>query len=147
MIVLDNLPKNIEDITWTDVQNCFVYPPARPPVRLLKAQTGLPVNIVNVIYGKSFEFGLLEQIEVQINTSDEIDEKNTEIFWFSENAETILEESNLPSELLSIVQDYIKRSYTDKNSLLNKTMQTRKEEWASDVKKLLEERKAQNAAN
>ena len=147
MIVLDNLPKNIEDITWTDVQNSFIYPPTRPPVRLLKAQTGLPVNIVNVIYGRSFEFGFLEQIEVQINTSDEIDEKNTEIFWFSENAETILEESNLPSELLSIVQDYIKKSYADKNSLLNKTMQTRKEEWASDVKMLQEKRKGKNAAN
>ncbi len=140
MVVLDNLPKNIEDITWTDVQNSFIYPPTRPPVRLLKAQTGLPVNIVNVIYGKSFELGLLEQIEVQINTSDDIDEKNTEIFWFSENAETLLEESDMPSELLSVVQDYIKKSYTDQNSLIYKTMQARKEEWDSDVKKLQEEK-------
>ena len=147
MVVLNNLPKNIEDITWTDVQNCFVYPPARPPVHLLKAQTGLPVNIVNVIYGKSFEFGLLEQIEVQINTSDEIDEKNTEIFWFSENAETLLEESNLPSKLLSIVQYYNKKTFADKYSLLNKTKQTRKEEWASDVKMLQEKREGKNAAN
>lgn len=140
MVVLDNLPKNIEDITWTDVQNSFIYPPTRPPVRLLKAQTGLPVNIVNVIYGKSFELGLLEQIEVQINTSDDIDEKNTEIFWFSENAETLLEESDMPSELLSVVQDYIKKSYTDQNSLIYKTMQARKEEWDSDVKKLQEKK-------
>ena len=140
MVVLDNLPKNIEDITWTDVQNSFIYPPTRPPVRLLKAQTGLPVNIVNVIYGKSFELGLLEQNEVQINTSDDIDEKNTEIFWFSENAETLLEESDMPSELLSVVQDYIKKSYTDQNSLIYKTMQARKEEWDSDVKKLQEEK-------
>ena len=140
MVVLDNLPKNIEDITWTDVQNSFIYPPTRPPVRLLKAQTGLPVNIVNVIYGKSFELGLLEQIEVQINTSDDIDEKNTEIFWFSENAETLLEESDMPSELLSVVQDYIKKSYTDQNSLIYKTMQARKEEWDSGVKKLQEEK-------
>ena len=100
-----------------------------------------------MIYGKSFEFGLLEQIEVQINTSDEIDEKNTEIFWFSENAETLLKESDIPSELLSIVQDYIKKSYANKNSLLNKTMQTRKEEWASDVKMLQEKREGKNAAN
>lgn len=140
MVVLDNLPKNIEDITWTDVQNSFIYPPTRPPVRLLKAQTGLPVNIVNVIYGKSFELGLLEQIEVKINTSDDIDEKNTEIFWFSENAETLLEESDMPSELLSVVQDYIKKSYTDQNSLIYKTMQARKEEWDSDVKKLQEKK-------
>ena len=140
MVVLDNLPKNIEDITWTDVQNSFIYPPTRPPVRLLKAQTGLPVNILNVIYGKSFELGLLEQIEVQINTSDDIDEKNTEIFWFSENAETLLEESDMPSELLSVVQDYIKKSYTDQNSLIYKTMQARKEEWDSDVKKRQEEK-------
>ena len=140
MVVLDNLPKNIEDITWTDVQNSFIYPPTRPPVRLLKAQTGLPVNIVNVIYGKSFELGLLEQIEVQINTSDDIDEKNTEIFWFSENAETLLEESDMQSELLSVVQDSNKKTYTDQHCLIYKTMQARKEEWDSDVKKLQEKK-------
>jgi hypothetical protein len=141
MITVKNLPKNIDDITWQDVQNCFVYPPERPPVRLLKVETGLPVNILNVTYGVSFEIGLIEWVEVQTNTNDEIDENNYEIFWFNENAETVLGNSNMTTELLTIVQDYIKKSYADENSLLYKTMQKRKEEWERDVDKMKEERK------
>ena len=88
------------------------------------------------MYGVSFEFGLIEWIEVQINTNYEIDENNYELFWFTENAETIGEDSDMPAKLLEIVQDYIKKSYADENSLLYKIMQKRKEEWESDVKKL-----------
>ena len=136
MINPENLPKSIHDMTWQDVQRSFVYPPERAPVRLLKAETGLPVNIINVTYGLSFELGLIEVIKVQTNTKDAIDDNNYEIFWFTENAETIFEQTEMPAELLKIVQDYIKKSYVDKNSLLYKTMQKRKEEWESDVKKL-----------
>ena len=136
MINLENLPDIIENMTWQDVQRSFVYPPERAPVRLLKAETGLPVNIINVTYGLSFELGLIEWIKVQTNTKDAIDDNNYEIFWFTENAETIFEQTEMPAELLKIVQDYIKKSYADKNSLLYKTMQKRKEEWESDVKKL-----------
>jgi hypothetical protein len=103
--------------------------PPGPPIRLLKSQTGLPVNIVDVTYSVCLEFGLLELIEVQINTNDEIDETNTETFWFTENAETLWDQTDMPSELLAIVQDYIKKSHADKSSLLYKTMQQRKEEW------------------
>lgn len=138
MITFKNLPKNIDDITWQDVQKCFVYPPERLPVQFLKVETGLPVNILNVTYGVSFEVGLIKWIEVQTNTNDKIDEKNYEIFWFNENAETVLGNSNMPTELLTIVQDYIKKSYADENSLLYKTMQKRKEEWERDVDKLKE---------
>ena len=141
MINPENLPKSIHDMTWQDVQRSFVYPPERAPVRLLKVETGLPVNIINVIYGVSFEFGLIEWIEVQTNTKDEIDENNYELFWFTENAETIDEDSDMTSDLLGIVQGYIKKSYADENSLLYKSMQKRKEEWESDVKKMKEERK------
>ena len=142
MINPENLPEIIENMTWQDVQKSFVYPPERAPVRLLKAETGLPVNIINVIYGVSLEFGLIEWIEVQTNTKDEIDENNYELFWFTENAETIDEDSDMTANLLGIVQEYIKKSYADENSLLYKTMQKRKEEWESDVKKMKEERRA-----
>ena len=144
MINPENLPEIIENMTWQDVQKSFVYPPERSPVRLLKAETGLPVNIINVTYGVFFELGLIEWIKVQTNTNDAIDDNNYEIFWFTENAETILEDTNMTAELLKIVQDYITKSYADENSLLYKTMQKRKEEWESDVKKMKEERKKRN---
>ena len=141
MINSENLPKKNAEITWDDVQKSIVYPPERPPVSFLKAETGLPVNIINVIYGVSFEFGLIEWIEVQTNTKDEIDENNYELFWFTKNAEAIDEDSDMTANLLGIVQEYIKKSYADENSLLYKTMQKRKEEWESDVKRMKEERK------
>ena len=141
MINPENLPEIIENMKWQDVQRSFVYPPERPPVRLLKAETGLPVNIINITYGVSFELGLIEWIKVQTNTNDQIDDKNYEIFWFTENAETILEQTEMPDDLLEIVQEYIKKSYADEKSLLYTTMQKRKEEWESDVKKMKEERK------
>ena len=109
MINPENLPKSIHDMTWTDVQRTFVYPLERVPVRLLKAENGLPVNIINVTYGLSFELGLIEWIKVQTNTKDAIDDNNYEIFWFTENAETIFEQTEMPAELLKIVQDYIKK--------------------------------------
>ncbi len=136
MINPENLPKSIHDMTWQEVQRSFVYPPERAPVRLLKAETGLPVNILNVTYGVSFELGLIEWIKVQKNTNDAIDDDNNEIFWFSENSETIFEQTEMPADLLEIVQDYIKKSYADENSFLYKIMQKRKEEWESDVKKM-----------
>ena len=123
-------------ITSHDFIQGLVYPLKRPPVRLLKSQTGLPVNIVDVFYGVCLEFGLLELIELQINTNDEIDETNTETFWFTENAEILWEHTDMPSDLVAIVQEYIKKSHADENSLLYKTMQQRKEEWENDVKKL-----------
>ena len=136
MINPENLPKSIYDMTWQDVQRSFVYPLERVPVRLLKAETGLPVNIINVTYGLSFELGLIEWIKVQTNTKDAIDDNNYEIFWFTENAETIFEQTEMPVDILEIVQDYITKSYADKNSLLYKIMQKRKEEWERDVRKM-----------
>ena len=141
MINPENLPDIIENMTWQDVQKSFVYPPERSPVRLLKAETGLPVNIINVTYGVFFELGLIKWIKVQTNTNDAIDDNNYEIFWFTENAETIDKDSDMTADLLGIVQEYIKKSYVDENSILYKTMQKRKEEWESDVKKMKEERK------
>lgn len=121
--------------TWRNAQNCFKYPAEKPPVRLLKAETGLPVNIVNVVHSFSFELGLLEYIEIQTNTNDEIDDKNSEMILFTKNAETLFADSDVPSEILNPVQEYVKQSYSDKNSLLYKTMQKRKAEWDEAVKK------------
>ena len=38
-------------ITQHNFLQCFEYPPERPPIWLLKSQTGLPVNIVDVFSG------------------------------------------------------------------------------------------------
>lgn len=124
--------------TRRNVQKCFQYPAEKPPVHLLKAETGLPVNIVNVVHSVSFELGLLEYIEIQTNTNDEIDDKNSEMILFTENAETLFEQSNVAVEILNPVQEYVKQSYSDKNSLLYKTMQKRKAEWNEAVKKAYE---------
>ena len=137
MILPENLTNKSEDITWHEVQRCFAYPTKRSPERLLKAETGLPINIVNVVYDFSFELGLMEYIEIQINTDNEINDERGEIFFFTENAESLSElfglEVCLPSEIVAVVQDYIKKSYSDENSLLYKTMQKRKDEWEKEM--------------
>ena len=118
-----------EDITWHEVQRCFAYPTKRSPERLLKAETGLPINIVNVVYDFSFELGLMEYIEIQINTDNEINDERGEIFFFTENAESLSElfglEVCLPSEIVAVVQDYIKNHIQMKT--LSSTKQCRNE--------------------
>lgn len=133
-----------DDVTWHEVQQCFAYPVKRSPVGLLKAETGLPVNIINVVYEFSFEFGLMEYIEIQTNTDNEINDERCEIFFFTDKAESLSELCGLkiclPSEIITTVQNYIKKSYSDENSLLFTTMQKRKIEWEKDHKKLKEEK-------
>ena len=49
---------------------CFNYPEKeRPPIRLLKSETGLAANIVNVEYWVSLEPGTWQYIEVQNDTT------------------------------------------------------------------------------
>ena len=49
---------------------CFNYPEKeRPPIRLLKSETGLAANIVNVEYWVSQELGTWQYIEVQNDTA------------------------------------------------------------------------------
>ena len=47
----------------------------------------------------------------------------------------MFEQSNVPAEILNPIQEYVKQSYSDKTSLLYKTMQKRKAEWDEVVKK------------
>ena len=57
---------------------CFNYPEKeRPPFRLLKSDTGLPANIVNVEYWVSLELGTWQYIEVQNDTTDEVHQENS----------------------------------------------------------------------
>lgn len=49
---------------------CFNYPEKeRPPIRLLKSETGLAANIVKVEYWVSLELGTWQYIEVQNDTA------------------------------------------------------------------------------
>ena len=66
---------------------CFNYPEKeRPPIRLLKSETGLAANILNVEYWVSLELGTCQYIEVQNDTAEEIHQENS--FWilFDEKA-------------------------------------------------------------
>ena len=109
------------------------YPPPLPKLRLMKNQTGLPVNIVDVFYSECLEFGILSGIEIQCDASDELNEENTEIILFTENAETLSElwdsPQKLPDEILLQMKDYVKKSYGDKESTLFKLLEKRKAEW------------------
>lgn len=104
------------------------------PIRLLKAQTGLPANIVNIQYYCTVEFGLLAYIEVQNDTKDELNEEHPEWIFFSENAEIFSTDifkiqPKLSVDVLNIIKDYVKKSYADKNSILYKLFEQRKHEW------------------
>ena len=43
-------PKLFKEATGLNAHEVFLYPPALPPKRLLKSETNLPVNIVDVVY-------------------------------------------------------------------------------------------------
>lgn len=94
-------------------------------LRLMKYETGLPVNIVNVQYYVTAEFGLMQFIEVQCNTNDELNEEQPEWIFFSEEAEVLSVDifggtSDLPDDVLNVMKEYVKKSNKDKNSLLYK---------------------------
>ena len=115
------------------------YPPPPPKLLLTKNQTGLPVNIVDVFYSECSEFGILSGIEIQCDANDELNEENTEIILFTENAETLSElwgsPQKLPGEILSKMKDYVKKSYGDKESTLFKLLEKRKAEWQAAVRR------------
>ena len=102
-------------------------------LRLMKYETGLPVNIVNVQYYVTAEFGLMQYIEVQCNTNDELNEEQPEWIFFSEEAEVLSVDifggtSDLPDDVLNVMKEYVKKSYKDKNSLLYKYFEQRRRE-------------------
>ncbi len=115
------------------------YPPPPPKLRLMKNQTGLPVNIVDVFYSKCLEFGILSGIEIQCDANDELNEENTEMILFTEDAETLSElwdsPQKLPDEIFLQMKDYVKKSYGNKESMLFKLLEKRKAEWQAAVRR------------
>ena len=112
------------------------------PIQLLRSETNLPANILDVQYYQTFEFGLLEYIVVQNDMFEDINYENT--FWilFTEKAEDIFYDhsdtkklSHLHPEFLYIMKEYVKKSYADKNSVLSKLFEQRKQEWKSEHSK------------
>ena len=136
---------------------CFNYPKKeRPPIRLLKSETGLPANIVNVEYWVSLELGTWQYIEVQNDTADEIHQENS--FWilFDEKASLLSDNDlapmpELPESAVKAMQDFVSSSFSDHNSRLFLLMQERKAQWEADVKetqdKDLAERMKEGGAN
>lgn len=112
------------------------------PIQLLRSETNLPANILDVQYYQTFEFGLLEYIVVQNDMFEDINYENT--FWilFTEKAEDIFYDhsdtkklSHLHPEFLYIMKEYVKKSYADKDSVLSKLFEQRKQEWKSEHSK------------
>ena len=153
------IPEVYEKITGRKFFNdfCFNYPKKeRPPIRLLKSETGLPANIVNVEYWVSLELGTWQYIEVQNDTADEIHQENS--FWilFDEKASLLSDNDlapmpELPESAVKAMQDFVSSSFSDHNSRLFLLMQERKAQWEADVKetqdKDLAERMKEGGAN
>ena len=109
------------------------------PIRLLKNETLLPANILDVQYYQTFEFGLMEYIIVQNDMFEDINDENTFWIFFSEGAEDFFYDhsenrklAHLHPEFLCIMKEYVKKSFADKESVLSKLFKQRKQEWESN---------------
>ena len=109
------------------------------PIRLLKEETLLPANILDVQYYKTFEFGLMKYIVVQNDMFEDINDDHTFWVFFSEDADDLFydhSENRKPAQLhpefLYIMKEYVKKSYADKDSVLSKLFEQRKQEWESN---------------
>lgn len=147
MIVIPELVKKITGLKYGK-DYWFNYPSKeRPPIRLLKAETGLPANILNVNYSVSLEFGVWKYIEVQDDTSDELHEENQFWIFFNEDANldisTDEEKRGLPKEELEKMRDFVRKSFADKTSPLSLIMSAREKEWNEDVKEQSEKNQNQ----
>ena len=94
---------------------------SQTPIRLLKSETLLPANILDVQYYQTFEFGLMEYIVVQNDMFEDINDENTFWIFFSEEADDFFydhSENRKPSQLhpefLFIMKEYVKKSFADK---------------------------------
>ena len=120
----------------------FCYPTRSfQPVRLMKEETGLPVNILNVVYSTSLEFGVWRYIEFQGNTDDNICEEKSVALSFDDNANLFpvcdafyTNETPLLEKDFNAIRDYVRKAYADPNSHLNKLMKQREAEWNAAVK-------------
>ena len=106
------------------------------PIRLFKSKTGLPANILDIQYYKTFESGLMEYIIVQNDTNEEINDENSFWIYFTEEAEDIFYEDTriykgpaLSKDDFNTIKNYVKKSYADKDSVLSKLFERRKQEW------------------
>lgn len=136
------IPELFEKVTGLKADDVFLYPPALPPKRLLKSETCLPANIVDVVYSFSFELGQLCYIEVQNDTDDEIHEDDTFLIFFNEKAGGIssddsqdFAELKLPAEALNEMREFVQSSFLDEKSLLHQLMNERKKQWEDNAKK------------
>ena len=75
------------------------------PIRLFKSKTGLPANILDIQYYKTFEFGLMEYIIVQNDTNEEINDENSFWIYFTEEAEDIFYEDTRIYKGLALSKD------------------------------------------
>ena len=108
------------------------------PIRLLKLETLLPANILDVQYYQTFEFGLMQYIVVQNDMFEDINDKHTFWIFFTEEAEDLFYDysdkrisAQLHPEFVDIMKDYVKKAFADKNSVLAKLFEQRKQEWES----------------
>ena len=103
------------------------------PMHLLKSETGLPANILDVCYYFTAEFGMMIYVDVQNNTEEELNDKNSFSLFFTEEADDFFytpgEPNSLSEEDFNKMKDYVKRSYADKDSLLAKLFEQCKQEW------------------
>lgn len=103
------------------------------PIRLLKSETGLPANILDVQYYCTAEFGMMIYIVVQNDSLKELNEKKSFWLFFTEDADDFFYTPGKPDSLseedFNTMKDYVKKSYADKNSILAKLFEQRKKEW------------------
>ena len=141
MIIAPDLYKEVTGRDFNEDFH-FCYPTESfPPVRLLKAETGLPVNILNVVYSVSLEFGVWRYIEFQGNTEDNICEEKSFAVSFDDDASLFpvcdafyTNELPISEKDFNTVCNYVKTAYADPNSQLNNLMKQREAEWNAAVK-------------
>ena len=110
---------------------CFNYPEeAPPPARILKAQTALPVNILDVEYWVSLELGRWQLVKFQNNTADEIDDTVFFELYFDEDAAVFptgeMDDFLIGEDDFHAVQDFVKKSVADEKSALSVLMKERR---------------------
>ncbi len=136
--------KLFREATGLNAHDVFLCPPALPPKQLPKNETNLPANIVDVVYSLSFEWGEMRYIEVQNDTADELHEDGAFWIFFDEKAEGMFgddfSESNLSPVDLEKIRGFVRDSFRDENSILNKLMKERKAEWEANAKEYKEKR-------
>ena len=128
----------------------FNYPDPHPPVRLLKRETSLPANILDVSHTRSFEWGVQDWVEVQCDNRDEIPDDGRGFLLFVDVDETDTEKvityeqgtecADLSPDEIAKIRRYVAQSMTDGSSLLRRTFERVREQWEADLKAKWEKR-------